>query len=106
VVLKWGDFFFSLTSTPMAVDILTLQDLQQFKEELLSEIKTLLGKPEQKKWLKTDEVKKLLQISPGTLQTLRINGTLQFSRVGNIIYYDADHIQKMLEKNLHKAKPL
>jgi hypothetical protein len=87
----------------MAVDILTIQDLQQFKEELLKEIKILLDKPEQKKWLKTDEIKKLLKISPGTLQTLRINGTLQFSKIGNIIYYDYDHIQKILEKNLQKA---
>lgn len=91
----------------MSVEILTKQDLQQFKEELLHEIRDiLLKRSEQKKWLKTDEVKKLLKISPGTLQSLRVNGTLQFSRIGNIIYYDAEHIEKMLQKNLQNANRL
>lgn len=91
----------------MSVELLTKEDLHHFKDELLQEIKHLLLKrSEQKKWLKTDEVKKLLKISPGTLQTLRINGTLQFSRIGNIIYYDAEHIEKMLQKNLQNANKL
>jgi len=91
----------------MSVELLTKEDLQQVKNELLQEISDLLLKgSEQKKWLKTDEVKKLLKISPGTLQTLRVNGTLQFSRIGNIIYYDAEHIEKMLQKNLQKSNKL
>jgi hypothetical protein len=48
----------------MAVEILTSQDLQKFKEELLTEIRALFSKPEQKKWLKSDEVKKILKVSP------------------------------------------
>ena len=48
------------------------------------------------KWLKSSEVRKLLKISPGTLQTLRANGTLKYSKVGGIIYYDQDHVQELL----------
>jgi hypothetical protein len=84
----------------MSLELITKQDLHQFKAELLLEIKALAAaKGESKKWLKTNEVKKLLRISPGTLQTLRINGTLLYSRIGNTIYYDADHIAGLLEKN-------
>ena len=85
----------------MAVNILTKEDLATFKEELFAEIKTILTQsPNQhKKWLKTDEVRKLLKISPGTLQTLRVNGTIQYSKLGGIIYYDADYIQKILVEN-------
>lgn len=85
----------------MAVNILTKEDLAAFKEELCAEIKTILTQSpnQQKKWLKTDEVRKLLKISPGTLQTLRVNGTIQFSKLGGIIYYDADYIQKILQEN-------
>nr|WP_236638788.1 helix-turn-helix domain-containing protein [Leeuwenhoekiella aestuarii] len=40
-----------------------------------------------------------LQISPGTLQNLRINGTIPFTKVGGIIYYDAQEIQQLMEAN-------
>ena len=89
----------------MAINILTIEDLQHFKTELFSELKSIFknaGEPP-KKWLKSEEVKKLLKVSPGTLQTLRINGTLQYTKIGGIIYYDFDHIQKIMEKNLRVA---
>ena len=90
----------------MEVNILTAEDLQHFKKELLGEFKELLKKesPTQKQWLKSDEVKKLLKVSPGTLQTLRINGTLLYTKIGGLIYYDYDHIQKTMEKNLTRVK--
>jgi hypothetical protein len=62
-------------------------------------IKELVGQPT-KKWLKTHEVRKLLNISPGTIQTLRTNGTLPYKKIGHIIYYDIADIQRMLD-----AKP-
>ena len=90
----------------MAINIITADDLQRSQNELFEKLKSLIHVTVQppKKWLRTDEVKKLLKISPGTLQTLRINGTLQYSKLGGIIYYDYDHIQQTLEKNLHHAK--
>ncbi|MBS1530358.1 MAG: helix-turn-helix domain-containing protein [Bacteroidetes bacterium] len=79
--------------------LLTIEDLEQFKTELLAEIKILLqgnnNTSVSKKWLKSNEIRKLLSISPGTLQTLRINGTLPFTKIGGVIYYDQDDIQKM-----------
>ena len=41
----------------------------------------------------------LLQVSPGTLQNLRINGTLPYTKVGGIIYYDAEEIQDVMNSN-------
>jgi hypothetical protein len=79
--------------------ILTVDDLEVFKNNLLLEMKKmakeLLGSPG-KKWLKSYEVKKLLSISPGTLQNLRVNGTLPYTKIGSVILYDYDDIQKML----------
>ena len=90
----------------MATSIITPDDLRDFKNELFEELKSLIHENVQpaKKWLKTDEVKKLLKVSPGTLQTLRINGTLQYSKLGGIYYYDFDQIQKTLERNIRLAK--
>jgi hypothetical protein len=42
----------------------------------------------------------MLGISSGTLQTLRINGVLRFTRVGSILYYKNEDISKILEENL------
>ena len=89
----------------MSVQIPTTEDLEQFKSELFTEIKSILKSDGQpiKKWLKSYEVKKILKVSPGTLQTLRINGTLQYTKLGGIIYYDYDHIQKTMQENLRLA---
>jgi len=69
----------------MAVEIITKQDLAQFKTELLGDIKEIINSGETtqapRKWLKSYEVKKMLGISPGTLQNLRINGTLSYTRL-------------------------
>jgi len=83
----------------MTVEIITKSDLEEFKKDLLKEIKSLLAaKPiSQEKWLKGSEVRALLKISPSTLQNLRISGVLKFSKVGNTLYYQTENIQKLLE---------
>lgn len=86
--------------------LVTLGDLEDFKTELILSIKRLLGeqhKPTDKKWLKSYEVKQLLGISPGTLQTLRNNGTLSFTKIGNIIYYNQEDIERMLTDRQKKS---
>lgn len=86
----------------MATTILTIEDLHDFKKELLQELKSLFPNNQpgnQKKWLKSKEVRNMLGISPGTLQTLRINGTIPYSKVGGVIYYDNDEIQRILYAN-------
>ncbi len=87
----------------MAISIITKEDLQQFKIELLEGIELLLkGKTtEQKLWLRSSEVKKLLNISSGTLQNLRINGTLSYSKIGGSLYYNYKDIQKLLTDKKH-----
>jgi len=85
----------------MNVELITKEDLKEFKSDLLNEIKAIMkpGEGQSKKWLKSNEVRKLLKISPGTLQNLRINGTLRFTKVGSIIYYKQEDIDTVLEGN-------
>lgn len=90
------------TSNPLPQyrpQLLTIEDLEEFKNNLLKELRTLLkelsGQPG-RKWLKSFEVKKLLGISPGTLQNLRINGKLPFTKIGGVILYDYEDVQRML----------
>lgn len=90
----------------MAVEILTKQDLNEFRTLLLNDFREILQtKPQQtKQWLKSSEVRKLLNISPGTLQTLRINKTLSYTKIGGIIYYAHQDIEKLLEQNTVKSE--
>jgi len=83
----------------MAAEIITKEDLEQFGQKLLNEIKILLGRPaeDQKKWLKSYQVKNLLKISPNTLQKLRLDGTLSYTKIGGILYYNYQDIVKVLE---------
>jgi hypothetical protein len=84
----------------MSVELITKEDLEIFRQALLNDIKSLLGKNEQqvKEWLKPAEVRKLLGISAGTLLTLRATGKLIYSKVGGTYYYRYQDIQNMLVK--------
>jgi len=86
----------------MPTQIITTDDLREFKIELLEDIKKLLSTPSvtsSKKYLKSAEIMEMLQVSPGTLQNLRINGTLPYTKIGGIIFYDADEISKVMKEN-------
>jgi hypothetical protein len=91
----------------MAVQIITLEDLNEFRSQLLNDLKEIIqSKPQQtKQWLKSNEVRKLLNISPGTLQNLRINGTLSYTKIGGILYYNHADIDKLLNGNKTNATP-
>ncbi|MEY8780901.1 helix-turn-helix domain-containing protein [Allomuricauda sp. XS_ASV26] len=86
----------------MGATIITTEDLMEFKVELLEDIKALLkdqNGQQGKKWLKSNEVRELLGISPGTLQNLRINGTLPYTKIGGVLYYEYHEIMEVLEQN-------
>lgn len=93
----------------MAANIITSEDLEQFKWELLGNIKEYLDKREGKKenqaqdekvWIKSHQVQRMLGISPGTLQTLRLNGTIPYSKVGGVLFYCKTDISRLLEDNM------
>lgn len=87
----------------MRLDLITTEDLEIFKEVLLTEIKAILKfdlTPSKKsEWLRSAEVRKLLNISQGTLQNLRVNGILRYSMFGKRFYYKRDDINNVLEDN-------
>jgi hypothetical protein len=91
----------------MAIEVITREDLNEFRSLLLSDLKELLkvNSQQSKQWLKSKEVRKLLNISPGTLQTLRINKTLTYTKIGGTLYYDNADIEKLLTTNKVFSNP-
>lgn len=83
-----------------AHQLITIDDLQQFKKQLLEELIFTLKMQTSvvpKKWLKSHELRRLLKISPGTLQTLKSSGIIPYTKIGGVHFYDYDDIQKLLE---------
>ena len=92
------------------LQLVTVDDLELFKFELLTEIQKLLSgistnKPA-KKWLKSEEVKALLGASTSKLATLRINGILPydwcFSVFGHFGFFE-QHQQRKLFIYFHNT---
>ena len=47
-------------------------------------------------WLDNQDVCRILNISPRTLQTLRDNGTLAYSQINHKTYYRPDDVQRIV----------
>ncbi len=91
----------------MAVQIITREDLNEFRLLLLSDLKEIINSKaqSQKQWLKSSEVRKYLNISSATLQSLRINGTITYTKIGGTMYYSSTDLDKVLESNKVQSTP-
>lgn len=90
----------------MPTNIITTDDLYEFKLELLEAIELLFQKyadmDRKKTWLRSDDVKRQLKISHGTLQNLRNKGVLKAHKLEGILFYDAAEIDEvLLERQIH-----
>jgi len=82
----------------MPLALITPEDLEQFKQQLIRELRELF-KPEpaaMAKPLKSNDVCRILRISPGTLQNLRKTKRLCFRKVGGTIYYRREDIERLI----------
>ena len=93
-----------------AHQLITVDDLNEFRQKLLNELLAVLKTQTTtvpKKWLKSHEVRRLLKISPGTLQTFKSSGIIPHAKIGGIIFYDHEDILRLLETghagSIHKV---
>ena len=71
--------------------LISLDDLSDKEIENLSERAFL------EDWIDGQEVMQKLKISPRTLQTLRSNGTIPYTRIGHKLYYLKQDIERILQ---------
>ena len=86
----------------MEIEVVTKEDLQAFRQQLLSDIRQLFSSSEaktQKQWLKNGDVRNLLNVSSNTVQRLRISGKLKSSKIGGVHYYRMEDIERLMEKD-------
>jgi hypothetical protein len=87
--------------------LLTIQDLIDFREQLLIDIHKLLkeqGGDPGHQWLKAGDVKRMLRISESKLQYLRDQGIIPFKKLGGVTYYDKNEIQEMMNSSRVKDR--
>jgi hypothetical protein len=82
----------------MNLEIITREEFNSFKQEVLEALKPV-SSVQNKQYLRSAEMRKLLNISAGTLQNMRINGTLPYSKIGTTILYDLDKVVEILNEN-------
>lgn len=78
---------------------------REFWDQFDERIAKLLGGQEKKssKWLRSADVRELLNISDSTLQTFRINGTIPAYKLDNMWFYKNDEIVAVLESGRMKG---
>lgn len=80
--------------------LITVQDLIDFKQQLIVDIKQLLkeqaGQPGHQ-WLKAFEIKKMLRLSESKLQYLRDKGLIPFKKLGGVTYYNLEEIEQLMQ---------
>ncbi|NLO71054.1 MAG: helix-turn-helix domain-containing protein [Porphyromonadaceae bacterium] len=52
-------------------------------------------------WIDNQDVMQMLHISQRTLQTLRSNGTIPYSKIRGKFYYKVSDIEKLLQDNYY-----
>jgi len=87
-----------LKEIKMRMEIVTVDDLENFRTKLLKDLENLLqaNRPP-KKWLKTHEVTEMLGMSDVTLQMLRNKGIIPYRKLGGICYYHADELDEAIK---------
>lgn len=85
-------------------DVVTKDDLRQFGLSLLNEIRQLIENRTQEdqhvhpEWLKSRVVRKLMDMSPGSLQNLRITGKVRFKKILGSYYYSKSDLQSLFNQ--------
>jgi hypothetical protein len=91
----------------MTYEIITKEDLQKFRQQLLEDLTRIMSgsiQPQSnKEWLRSAEVRKILGISHGTLQNLRVKNILPHRKIGGLMYYKYQDILKLLEGGEEKT---
>lgn len=76
--------------------------LDEMKGEIIDEVKQIIKakeSPDLKKWVKSAQVKKMLNLSHGKLQMMRNQKTISYTRIGGTIYYNVEDIERMMDEN-------
>ena len=86
-------------------DSVTKDDLRQFRLLLLNDIRKIIDESQTSEkesldpeWLKSRVVRKLMDMSAGSLQNLRVTGKIRFKKVLGSYYYNKTDLRKLFDE--------
>ena len=85
-----------------ASQLVTVNDLHEFKKSILQELLAALKtfqQPPAKRWMKSHEVRRMLKISPDTLQNLKNSRVIPYTKIGGVHFYDYEDILRLLQSD-------
>jgi len=88
----------------MEISIFEKENFENFKNELVAELKSVLGNTtkEQPQYLRSAQVREMLNISDSTLQNLRIKGIIPAFKLGDMWLYRQADIVEAIEGGINK----
>ena len=82
--------------------MVTKEDLRQFGLELLGNIGNLITQTKEgnsdvteQEWIKSKQVRKLMNMSPGSVQNLRVTEKVRFKKIVGSYYYNKADLLKL-----------
>ena len=88
----------------MAAQVVTTEDLQHFRIQLLNELKQFIcelvkdSAGNSIEGYKTKQVRQILGCCTNTLQALRISGKLRCRKIGGTLYYMREDVQRLFDE--------
>ncbi|WP_276502889.1 helix-turn-helix domain-containing protein [Terrimonas pollutisoli] len=87
----------------MSVEIVTKEDLQELRTQLINDLKTIIIQARQPtneniEGYKTSHVRKILGCSVNKLVALRITRKLRMKKIGGTNYYNKEDVKRLLEE--------
>lgn len=84
------------------METITKDDLRQLGLQLVNDIEKIIEEKiikkdhnEDQEWLRSKSIRRILDISPGTLQNIRITGKIRFRKILGSYYYNRADLIKM-----------
>lgn len=98
--------YFQNSNEPLAVNFRKHFNIQPVNLDNLSdeEINKMVEQSFLEDWIDNADVMQTLHISARTLQTMRSNGLIPYSRIGNKLYYRRQDLEKLLADHFKMIK--
>lgn len=98
--------YFENSNEPLAVNFRKHFNIQPVNLDNLSdeEINKMVEQSFLEDWIDNADVMQTLHISARTLQTMRSNGLIPYSRIGNKLYYRRQDLEKLLADHFKMIK--
>ncbi len=93
----------------ISIERSTYEELLTSFNSFVLQMKAMAGRGTDKRlgeWLDNQDVCRILNISPRTLQTLRQNGTLAYSQIEHKIYYKPEDVERIIPLVEDKRKEI